>query len=35
MFVGLAAAAVQRHHLQGNLPSCVEAVRKVCAYAEV
>ena len=35
MFVGLVAAAMQRHHLQGNLPSCVEAVRKVCAYAEV
>ena len=35
MFVGLVAAAMQRHHLQGNLPSCVEAVRRVCAYAEV
>ncbi len=31
MFVGLVAAAMQRHHLQGNLPNCIEAVRKVCA----
>ncbi|MBN2128691.1 MAG: hypothetical protein JW741_04315, partial [Sedimentisphaerales bacterium] len=31
MFVGLVAAAMQRHHLQGNLPNCLEAVKKVCA----
>jgi len=31
MFVGLVAAAMQRHHFQGNLPNCLEAVKKVCA----
>ena len=34
MFVGLVAAAMQRHHIQANLPNCVEAVRKVCVAAE-
>ena len=34
MFVGLVAAAMRRHHLDGNLPGCVEAVKKVCTYAE-
>ena len=34
MFVGLVAAAMRRHHLDGNLPNCVDAVKKVCAAAE-
>ena len=34
MFVGLVAAAMKRHHLDGNLPGSVEAVKKVCAAAE-
>jgi CTP synthase len=34
MFVGLVAAAMRRHHLDGDLPNCVEAVKKVCAAAE-
>ena len=34
MFVGLVAGAMRRHHLDGDLPNCVEAVNKVCAYAE-
>ena len=34
MFVGLVAAAMRRHHLDGNLPNCVDAVKKVCASAE-
>ena len=34
MFVGLVAAAMKRRHLDVNLPGCVEAVKKVCTYAE-
>ena len=34
MFVGLVAAAMRRHHLDGDLPNCVDAVKKVCAAAE-
>ena len=34
MFVGLVAAAMRRHHLDGDLPNCIEAVKKVCAAAE-
>jgi hypothetical protein len=34
MFVGLVAAAMQHHHLQGNLPNCLEAVKKICASAD-
>jgi CTP synthase len=33
MFVGLIAAAMQRHHIQANLPNCLEAVRQVCTPA--
>ena len=28
------AAAMRRHHLDGDLPNCVDAVKKVCAAAE-
>ena len=31
MFVGLVAAAMQRHHPQEKLPDCIKAVRKVCS----
>jgi CTP synthase len=34
MFVGLVAAAMRRHHLDGDLPNCIEAVKKVAAAAE-
>ena len=34
MFIGLVAAAMKRHHLDGDLPGCVEAVKRVCTYAE-
>jgi CTP synthase len=30
MFVGLVAAAMQKHYTEAKLPDCVEAVRKVC-----
>jgi len=33
MFVGLVAAAMQKHYPQEKLPDCVEAARKVCGRA--
>lgn len=30
MFVGLVAAAIQRHHPQETPPNCIETVQKVC-----
>jgi CTP synthase len=33
MFVGLVAAAMQRHYPQDRLPDCIKAVRKTCNQA--